>query len=150
MFKEIKEYDVNSLIEFHFLGQTDKNITEEEGIIHGSYTRDKFEDRVRDISPDIIGLFSITPETFSYTLNEAWNMEIPVIATNMGALKERIEDSKTGWLVEPDSKKIYDKIMEIYNNKSEYQQVLENTKKINIKSVEEMSEEYDKLYQELI
>lgn len=150
LFKEIKEYDVNSLIEFHFLGQTDNNITENEGKIHGSYTRDKFEDMVREISPDIVGLFSITPETFSYTLNEAWNMEIPVIATNMGALRERIEDSKTGWLVEPDSKKIYDKIMEIYNNKSEYNQVLENTKKINIKSLEEMSEEYDKLYKELI
>lgn len=150
LFDEIKQLDKESLIEFHFLGQTDENISEEDGIIHGSYNRENYEKLVRRISPDIVGIFSITPETFSYTLNEAWNLEIPVIATNIGALGERIIDNKTGWLVEPDAKKIYDKIIDISRNKTQYDKILENIKNIKIKSLKEMSDEYEEIYQNMI
>ncbi|MDD3984506.1 MAG: hypothetical protein PHY59_01120 [Methanobacterium sp.] len=45
---------------------------------------------VNKIKPSFIGIFSICPETYSHTLTEAWTCGIPVLATEIGALKERI------------------------------------------------------------
>jgi O-antigen biosynthesis protein len=53
-------------------------------------------------NPDCAMLLSIVPETFSYTLSEMQALGVPVVATNLGAHKERIQTGITGWLVEPD------------------------------------------------
>ena len=37
----------------------------------------------------------------SYTLSEMQYMNIPVIATRVGSLAERVADGETGWLIEP-------------------------------------------------
>lgn len=41
-------------------------------------------------------------ESFSYTLSELWALGLPVIATRLGALAERIEAGRNGLLVEPE------------------------------------------------
>ncbi|MBQ6218262.1 MAG: glycosyltransferase [Methanosphaera sp.] len=150
LFKQIKMYDINSQIEFHFLGVTHESITENEGILHGTYEREDYAKIIKEIKPSLTGIFSLWPETFSYTLNESWNLNIPVIATNIGALNERIEDRKTGWLVDLDAKKIYDKIIEISNNKIEYDSVVNNIKNIKTKTLKEMMQDYEKIYQQLL
>ena len=40
------------------------------------------------------GLLSVVPETFSYTLSEMQQLDIPVIATRVGSLEERITDGE--------------------------------------------------------
>ena len=46
---------------------------------------------------------------------------IPVLATNMGALKERIERDGGGWFLDYDSpKKAYNQILQIANSADEY------------------------------
>jgi GT2 family glycosyltransferase/glycosyltransferase involved in cell wall biosynthesis len=42
---------------------------------------------------------SAGPETFSYTLSEAWAAGRPVLVPPLGALAERVEDSGAGWVL---------------------------------------------------
>ena len=53
--------------------------------------------------PDMALFASVLPESFSYTLSEMFAFGLPVVATRLGAFVERIEDGKTGFLVEPDA-----------------------------------------------
>ncbi len=42
---------------------------------------------------------SAGPETFSYTLSEAWASGRPVLVPPIGALEERVRDSGAGWVL---------------------------------------------------
>jgi GT2 family glycosyltransferase/glycosyltransferase involved in cell wall biosynthesis len=90
--------------EFHFLGGRSRELRPEQngGIYHGAYHRDELPSLLMEISPSFSLLASICEETFSYTLSESWAAGIPVIASNRGALRERIEKHAGGWLFDPD------------------------------------------------
>lgn len=49
-------------------------------------------------SADIVVIPSLFEETFSLVLSEAWACAKPVLASRLGALEERIEDGRNGWL----------------------------------------------------
>ena len=73
---------------------------------------------------------------------------LPVIASDLGALKERIELTGAGWLVD------YSDVNEIYNfiiniNRDEYQNKLDNLSKIEFKDLNQMCGEYINLYDKL-
>jgi glycosyltransferase involved in cell wall biosynthesis len=68
------------------------------------YRRDELRDLLATIGPHVAALLSIVPETFSFTLSEMQQLGIPVIATRVGSLAERIVDGETGWLIEPDAR----------------------------------------------
>lgn len=61
------------------------------------YDRDKVVSLLKNNGIELILMPAQAYETFSYTLSEAQFAGIPVIATTMGALKERIEAQETGW-----------------------------------------------------
>lgn len=151
LIKQIKEYDVNSNIEFHFLGNVHEDITKEEGIDHGNYNREDFNKIIKEINPSFIGIFSIWPETYCYTLNESWNMGVPVIATDIGALHDRIINNETGWLVDPTKPKLlYDTILKLSKDTVSYEHVLENIQDIKIKTVNNMVSEYKSIYKTIL
>ena len=56
---------------------------------------------VARIAPDAALLLPTVAETFSYTLSELRSLGVPVIATRVGALAERIRDGIDGFLVDP-------------------------------------------------
>ena len=144
--RKIKEYDVDNNLEFHFMGKIDPSL-KDFGIYHGKYERDEFKKIVGKIKPSFIGIFSIWCETFCHVLSEAWDCKIPVIATNLGAPKERIEKTGGGFLVNYQSPKdAYDSIIEIINNPSEYEKILNNIENINLKTTSQMATDYKKLY----
>ena len=58
---------------------------------------------LEDNEIDIICILPIWPETFSYTVSEAWLNGIPIVATDIGAVGERIRKTGGGWLVKPDA-----------------------------------------------
>ena len=62
---------------------------EDVGIYHGKYKNEEFCETVNKIKPSFIGIFSICPETYCHVLTEAWSCGIAVLATNIGALKDR-------------------------------------------------------------
>ena len=145
--KELKKIDTQNKLEFHFMGIIDEDL-EEIGIYHGRYKNEDFCHIVNKIKPSFIGIFSICPETYCHVLTEAWSCGIPVLATKMGALEERIEKNGGGWFLEHKSPlNAYNEIIRISESSEEYLKVLEDVSEIKIKSKKEMVDEYESIYQ---
>ena len=148
--KTIKEEDKNDLIEFHFLGNTHDNL-ENYGISHGSYKRDEFNKKVKEIKPSFIGIFSIWPETFCNTITEAWSCGVPIIGTNIGVVEDRIIKNNGGWIIDKDNpQEIYQLLNSLCENTNKYLDCKENILNINFKNTYEMSKEYIFLYNLLL
>ncbi len=148
--KELKKIDTENKFELHYIGQVDDEM-KEIGKYHGAYEREDFAKWVYKIKPSFIGIFSVCAETYSHTLTEAICSGVPVLASNLGALKTRIESQGGGWLIDiNDVEKTYHQILEISKNKEEYKNITQNLKNIEISTSKEMGEKYKKVYDKLI
>jgi len=74
------------------------------------YQRDELPALLADIGPHLAALLSVVPETFSYTLSEMQHLNVPVLATRVGSLAERIAEGDTGWLIEANAASLVEKI----------------------------------------
>ena len=77
------------------------------------YPNESLGDHVRDFAPDCALLLSVIPETFSYTLSEMFALAVPVVATGLGAIAERIEDGCNGFLVDPDPQAVLQRLRDL-------------------------------------
>lgn len=93
-------------IEFHFLGSTWPGLSAY-GVHHGSYSPEQLPTIVQTIKPHVAVLPSIAPETFSLALSELWQLGLPVVATNYGALCERILSSGGGIVAESNNPSLW-------------------------------------------
>lgn len=151
LIKAVKALDSNNEIEFHVLGNCDEDLLPYI-IDHGKYQRSEFTDKVSHIGAHIAGIFSIWPETYCHTLTESWACGIPVIGVAYGAVEERINRHGGGWLVTPDAKNIFDKLIHLKNNKNE---ITNQVKKIidwqnnygKSNTIHSMAVKYLKIYQ---
>lgn len=84
-------------VEWHMLGG-ESDFLGDGAVNHGPYARGELREILDQIDPDFVGLFSIWPETYSHTLTEAWALGIPVLATDLGAVADRIRDHGGGHL----------------------------------------------------
>ena len=87
----------------------DKNILEisqENCFFSSTYKKEELPQLLEDNEIDIICILPIWPETFSYTVSEAWLNGIPIVATDIGAVGERIRKTGGGWLVKPDASRM--------------------------------------------
>jgi len=150
LIKEIKNLDVNSNIEFNFIGIIQNDLMEY-GIYHGPYERDNFCKEVGKIKPSFIGIFSVTPETYCHTLSEAWSCGVPVITSKIGVLEERVNKTGGGWLLNYENpEEAYNEIIRIVNSPEEYIRTTEKVKKITFKSTKDMAHDYLDLYLQVI
>jgi GT2 family glycosyltransferase/glycosyltransferase involved in cell wall biosynthesis len=97
----LRDADVDRRLELHFLGGNDVGETVL-GTSHGRYERHEFAREIAKIRPHMIGIFSIWAETYCHILSEAWMTGIPVVATDLGALGERVAEHGGGLLVPHD------------------------------------------------
>lgn len=150
--RELKKLDENNELEFHFLGDS-TDIAQKYGKVHGSYKREDFNKIIKLIKPSFIGIFSIWPETFCYTLSEAWSCGIPTIGTNIGVIEDRINKTKGGFTIDRyDLKSSYTDIVKFKNetNHENYLNLVNNVSKINLKTTLEMTNEYLNIYDSLL
>ena len=148
--KKLHDIDKKKRLEFHFLGDTAPEL-KDIGIHHGTYNRNDLIEHVSKIKPSFIGIFSIWPETFCYTLSEAWMCKIPVIVSNIGILKERLLMNDGGWLIDYENmQETYELILRIANNPHEYQLKINNINSFNFKSIKSMCNEYQMHYNKLL
>jgi GT2 family glycosyltransferase/glycosyltransferase involved in cell wall biosynthesis len=144
--RSILDCDAAGRIEFHLLG----DVPEEWrglGVWHGEYDREEFQAWVAKIRPAFVGVFSIWGETYVHTLTEAWAAGIPVVASNMGALAERIEEHGGGWLVEPDDPAgTCDRIIRIADNEGEYAAGLAGAHIEGLPTRIDMARAYERVY----
>jgi O-antigen biosynthesis protein len=121
----------------------DANIT-----VYGSYNgyRD-LQQNVKNDPVDLVIFPSICPETFSFTLSEAWALGIPVLVSDLGALKERVEQTGGGWYVDINNMKMMkDKILDILKNHDDYLKKKDEVSKIHLKSSGKSEVEYSAIY----
>ncbi len=67
------------------------------------YRRDRLPDLLATLAPDAALLLPTVSETFGYTLSELRTLGVPVVATRIGALAERIRDGVDGFLADVDA-----------------------------------------------
>ncbi len=67
--------------------------------VHGRYRPQALPRLLREYGADLVLYPSAGPETFSYTLTEAWAAEQPVLVPPIGALAERVRDSGAGFVL---------------------------------------------------
>lgn len=109
------------------------------------FSREKLRGLLARIGPHAAGLLSVVPETFSYTLSEMQQLDIPVIATRVGSLEERIEDGGTGWLIEPDAASLVAKVRELHENRAEIEGVRGRLNELYQPGVNRMVERYSRI-----
>ena len=97
---------------------------------------------IAEIGPDLALLPSVVPETFSYTLQELFDLGIPVLATCLGSFNDRIADGVTGFLCEPEGTAILARIRHLHANRPELARVREALGTMVHRSLEEMIDDY--------
>ena len=67
--------------------------------VHGRYDPADLTDLLERYRVALVLYPSAGPETFSYTLSEAWASGRPVFVPPIGALEERVRDTGAGWVM---------------------------------------------------
>mgnify|MGYP004640743213 CR=1 FL=1 len=118
----------------------------------GGYEKDNLKKLLDRYQIDLVCVLSVWPETFCYTISESLICGVPVLATDIGAMGERMRINQCGWLVDSDASytDILEKIKEIRKNKGDYKKVKELAENYVEKSNTAMVGEYKVLYNECI
>lgn len=100
---------------------------------------------------DVIGILSIWPETYSYTLTEALLNGIPVIVTDMGALGRRTKKLECGLLVSPEHVKddFVKIIKDLLKDRTQLERYKEKVGSLQLPTIAQMSEKYEQMYEKL-
>lgn len=139
-------------IKWHIFGNLGfaplEELQQENLIKTGQYRREELLSLLEKYQIDLICILPVWPETFCYTLSEALLAKIPVLATDIGAVGERVKEQQCGWVVSAGSsyQEILDKIVSIKNDRSTYLKIRKRLLKIKLKSKAEMAQEYRALY----
>ena len=67
--------------------------------VHGRYEAADLPELLAHYRVELVLYPSAGPETFSYTLSEAWAAGRPALVPPIGALAERVRDSGAGWVL---------------------------------------------------
>jgi GT2 family glycosyltransferase/glycosyltransferase involved in cell wall biosynthesis len=147
----LKELDGEGRLELHFLGPEPPDGVAVPGIHHGPYRREEFAARAAALRPAMVGIFSVCPETYCHVLTEAWAAGIPAIATDIGALGERLRRHGGGWLVphdDPDA--AYERIVGLLADENAFSVAMGEVGAIELRDTAAMGRDYDALYRRVL
>lgn len=115
----------------------------------GRYRQENLRLLLEAYQIDAIGILSIWPETFSYTLSEALGMGIPFFTADIGALGERVRKLDVGKVVpiENMTKAVLECLKEWAIDEEAYQNEVIKIRQVTLKSQEKMCVEYCSLYE---
>ena len=106
------------------------------------YASSELGDLLRQIGPHLGLQLSTVPESFSYTLSELWAAGIPVLATPVGALRERIEETGQGWLVAPDARALTQALRSLHEDRPTIAVAAARLEGAEVRSATAMVDEY--------
>lgn len=128
---ELLKIDKKNKLNFHILGRSNIKINDPRLTFHGEYKREDFAKHVEKIKPHVGGVLSIWNETWCHTLTELWSVGIPVIVTDFETLKNRVETTGAGWVVDhSDVKALYKILIDNVSNQNEIEEKRQNTLKV--------------------
>ena len=106
---------------------------------------------VHEEEVDLVILPAVWPETFSYTLSEAWALKLPVLVSKLGALGERVEINGGGWITDfKNIDSVKKLIKNIIDTPTEYLDKKKEVELIHLKTFHKMALEYDNVYESFI
>lgn len=114
----------------------------------GWYTREDVMMLLQQNQIDLVCILPICSETFGYTVSEAELAGVPILATDLGALSERIRQDQAGWLVPAGAtvKQALAALERIFADGSDYDTIREGLKTFRHRSVAQMCDVYSGLY----
>jgi GT2 family glycosyltransferase/glycosyltransferase involved in cell wall biosynthesis len=135
------------VIEWHLAGKFSERV-HATAIAYGTYERSDLARLVDQVDPDVVGLFSITPETYSHTLSEAWGLGLPVIAGDFGAIAERVRAHGGGILVDlADRTAVAERLIDLGRRLLRAEPLgLPLPSESGVRPVEAMAQDYSDLY----
>ncbi|WP_186759428.1 glycosyltransferase [Arthrobacter alpinus] len=137
---------LGSEVEIHVLGRGSEQLGNNI-VSHGAYNRDALRPILEEIDPDIMGMFSVWPETYSHTLTESWAFGIPVISTDIGAVAERIRHHGGGWIVPVENvEEAVAKVQSLARNPTLVEDMRRQVPRAEIRGTRTMSRDYLHLY----
>ncbi len=134
-------------LEFHVLG-TFPGPSVDGVVVHGRYERADFGRLVAEIRPSLAAILSITPETWSHTLTEAWSVGLPVLVSDLGAPPNRVRAQGGGWVVPAaDPESTLDALLRIAGDPRDWAQKASEAASTMWDSTGTMSQQYLDLYE---
>jgi len=91
----------NIPIEFHLLGFAYRSLRTQPKArltVHGGYEEKDLPQLLQWLQPDAVWFPAAWPETYSYTLSASLESGLPIIAPNIGAFAERLQNRDWTWL----------------------------------------------------
>jgi glycosyltransferase involved in cell wall biosynthesis len=114
----------------------------------GSYQRDNLLELMQMYAIDLVCILPIWPETFCYTLSEAWMCGLPVLVTDIGAVGDRTRAQGGGIVVPVDAsaQEVLAQIEALSQNPDQLAQLRQQVSKLHVKTIDEMVEDYRTFY----
>jgi O-antigen biosynthesis protein len=113
------------------------------------YTLANLPKLVQQIAPDLALLPRTVAETFSYSLSEMWALQLPVLATNIGALAERIRAGENGFLCAPAPDDLVSQLTELARRPELLARVRSHLRQITIATPADQAARYQALFAQL-
>ncbi len=114
----------------------------------GPYVQRELSRLLQDV--DVVFIGSIVHETFCYTVDESFRAGVPVVATAVGAIPERVTDGVTGILIPPgDAAALVQAIERLDRDRALVAAMRENVARLRLRSIDEAVADYAQLYEEL-
>ncbi|MDP2000878.1 MAG: glycosyl transferase family 2, partial [Rhodoferax sp.] len=88
-------------IEFHLLGYAYRSLRTQPKArltVHGGYEEKDLPLLLEWLQPDVVWFPAVWPETYSYTLSASLDSGLPIIAPDIGAFSERLQQRDWTWL----------------------------------------------------
>jgi glycosyltransferase involved in cell wall biosynthesis len=95
----------NAEFEFYLIGFSEIPLAQHPAArisITGRYVDPDLPKLIAQIDPHVIWFPAQWPETYSYTLSEALRSGRPIVAPNVGAFRERLEEREWSWVIDWD------------------------------------------------
>ncbi len=120
--------------------------------ISGPYQREALPGMLAEKEIDVICMLPVIPETFSYTLSEAWKGGIPVIGTELGAIGERIRETGAGWVLRRDdgAEELLSLLRRIAKHPEELAEKKARAAGVRVRTAAEMGQDYFAVYEGLM
>lgn len=116
----------------------------------GFYNRNEIDLILKLNHIEVVCIMSRCPETFCYTLSEALNAKIPVLAYDIGAVGERLKETEVGVLISAGAgvNEILPKIRAVRNSE-EWKLAKQHVENYEHKTTSQMANEYDDIYESI-
>lgn len=146
--------DVNA--EWHVFGATEGDSLRDVRraarrlVVHGAYPRHALGGRLVASKCHVVLLPSVGAEAFSLTLSEVASVGIPVVASELGALGERVREQGLGWTFDPWDEAAFSRLCaELERDRGSIDRVAARVRSLERRTEERMAEDHGDLWTRL-